>query len=69
VGQRASQQGHRLSDISPGGGGADAEPGGQLGKHFAFAQVGQDEEGLLPGVELAPGRADLPTVAADDPAV
>jgi len=34
----------------PGGGGADAEPGGRL----AFAQVGQHEQGLPTGVELAP---------------
>jgi hypothetical protein len=32
-----------------------------------FAQVGQHEEGLLPGVQLPPQRADRDPVAADDP--
>ena len=40
------QQGHGLGDIAPGGGGADAEPGGQLGECLAFAQVGQHQQGL-----------------------
>ena len=48
------QQRHGLGDIPPGGGGADAEPGGQLGERIALAQVRQDEQGLLPGAELAP---------------
>jgi hypothetical protein len=40
------QQRHRPGEISPGGGGIDAEPGGQLGERLAFAQAGQDEQGL-----------------------
>ena len=61
------QQGDGLGDVAPGGGGADAEPGGQLGERLAFAQVGQHQQGLPAGVELAPARPDLPAVAADDP--
>jgi hypothetical protein len=37
------------------GGGADAEPGRQLGERVSFAQVGQDQQSLPAGVELAPG--------------
>src|SRR5262249_52102149 len=43
------------------------EPGGELGERLAFAQVDQDQEGLLPGVQLPPQRADRDPVAADDP--
>jgi hypothetical protein len=32
-----------------------------------LAQVGQDQQSLLAHVQLAPGRADPPSVAADDP--
>ena len=46
------QQGHGLGDVSPGRGGADPEPGRQLGERLALAQVGQDQERLLPGVQL-----------------
>ena len=48
------QQGYRLGDVAPGGGGADAEPGGQLGERVPIAQVGQDQQGLPDGVKLAP---------------
>ena len=63
----AGQQRCGLGDVPPGGGGADAESGRQLGERLAFAQVGQYQQGLLPGVELAPRRADQPAVTADDP--
>ena len=61
------QQGDGLGDIAPGRGGADAEPGGQFGERLALAQVSQYQQGLPPRAELAPGRADLPAVTADDP--
>jgi hypothetical protein len=61
------QQGDGLCDVPPGRGGADAKPGGQFGERFAFTQVGQHQQGLPSRVELAPGRPDLPAVAADDP--
>jgi hypothetical protein len=60
------QQGHGLGDVPPGGRGADADPGGQFAESLAFAQIGQHQESLSGGVELAPGRADLPVVTADD---
>jgi hypothetical protein len=60
-----SEQGHGLGHIPPGSCGAHAEPGGQRGEGLAVAQVDQDQQGLLPGVQLAPGRADLPAVTAD----
>jgi hypothetical protein len=41
-------------DVAPGGGGADAEPGGQFGDGLALAQVGQHQQGLPSRVELAP---------------
>jgi len=40
-GARGGQQRHRRGETSPGGGGIDAESGGQL----AFAHAGQDEQG------------------------
>jgi hypothetical protein len=36
-------------------------------ERLAFAQVSQDQEGLLAGVELPPRGPDLGPVAADDP--
>ena len=43
------------------------EPGRQLGERLAFAQVDQDEQRLLPGVQLPPPRPDRLQVAADEP--
>jgi hypothetical protein len=37
------------------------------GERLALAQLGQRQQGLLPGAELAPGRPDLPAVTADHP--
>jgi hypothetical protein len=37
-----------------------------LGERLAFAQVYEHEQGLPPGVQLPPGRADRGPVAADD---
>jgi hypothetical protein len=67
LGDRAASRPRRFRDVSPGGGGADAESGGQLGECLALAQVGQRQQRLLSGGQLAPGRADLSAVAADDP--
>jgi hypothetical protein len=53
--------------VPPGGRGADTEPGRQLGERLAFTQVGEDQEGLLARVQLAPERPDRGTVPADDP--
>ena len=61
------EQFHRLVHVSPGRGPADAESGRQLGERLALAQVSQDEQGLLPGVQLPPPRPDGLQVAADDP--
>ena len=54
LGGAGGQQHHGLIYTAPGGGGADAEPGGQLGERLAFAQIGQDQQGLPASVELAP---------------
>jgi hypothetical protein len=40
----------------------------QLGERLALTQVGQHQQRLLGGGELAPGRPDLPAVAAMIPA-
>jgi Transposase DDE domain len=61
------QQGDGLGHVPPGGRGADAEPRGELGECLAFAQVGQDQQRLLAGVQLPPVRPDSCAVAADDP--
>jgi hypothetical protein len=61
-----SQQAHGLCHVPPGRGGAHREPGRQLGERLALAQVDQDQQGLLPAVQLAPARADPGAVAADD---
>jgi hypothetical protein len=36
-------------------------------ERLALAQAGQDQQGLLAGVQLPPGRPGRPAVAADDP--
>jgi len=46
------EQVHGLGDVSPGGGGAGAEPGRQDGDGLALAQVDQHEQGLLAGFSL-----------------
>jgi hypothetical protein len=61
------EQLHDLLHVPPGRGGADLEPGREIGERLALAQVGEHEEGLLPGTELPPQRADRGPVAADDP--
>jgi hypothetical protein len=43
------------------------QPGRQLGGRLAFVQVGQDQQRVLLGFEIAPVRADLPPVTADNP--
>ena len=43
------------------------EPGRDLGERLALAQVDEDQQGLLPGVQLPPGRPDRDLVPADDP--
>jgi len=48
------QQRHRLRDVAPCGSGADAEPGRQLRKRLALAEMGQHQQRLLTRVELAP---------------
>jgi hypothetical protein len=48
------QQAHGLGDISPGGSGADAEPGRQPGERLALAQAGQHQQRLPPAGQLAP---------------
>jgi|HubBroStandDraft_6_1064221.scaffolds.fasta_scaffold514862_1 hypothetical protein len=42
-------------------------PASAPGECVAFAQIGQHEQGLPPGVEPAPARPGLPAVTADDP--
>ena len=58
-----SQQRRGLRDVPPGSGGTNAEPGRQLGEGLPFAQLGQHQQGLLPEVEPAPRRADLPPLS------
>jgi hypothetical protein len=41
--------------------------GRQLGKRLPFTPVDEGKQGLLPAVQLAPARADLSAVTADDP--
>jgi hypothetical protein len=60
------QQGDGLADIALGRGGAYPEPGGQIGECLALAQVGQHQQGLPSRVELAPARAYVLAVTADD---
>jgi hypothetical protein len=67
LGGAGGQQGDGLADVSPGCRGAHAEPGCQLGKCLALAQVGQDQEGLLARIQLPPQRADPDPVPADKP--
>src|SRR4029079_7609171 len=57
------EQLRRLVHVPPGRRDADREPGRELGERLAFAQVGQDEQGLLPGVQLPPARPDRLSVA------
>jgi hypothetical protein len=57
----------KLVHVSPGRGGADPEPGGQVGERVAFPQTGEHQQGLRPGVQLPPARPDRGAVAADDP--
>jgi hypothetical protein len=54
-------------DVAPRRGPADPEPGGQFVERFAFAQVGEHEQGFLARVEFPPPRADRLQVPADDP--
>jgi hypothetical protein len=61
------EEGDGLGHVSPGRGHADPEPGRQPGERLAFAQVDQDQERLLPGVQLAPQRPDAGPMTADDP--
>ena len=63
----ADRRARGLLHVPPGSGRADPEPGREAGERIAFAQVDQDQEGLLPGVRLPPQRADPDPVAADDP--
>src|SRR5262249_12818655 len=42
------------------------EPGRQLGERFALAQVGQHQQRQLSAAELAPPRADVLAVTAND---
>jgi hypothetical protein len=57
LGRAGCQQAHGLGDISPGGSGADAEPGGQLGERLPFAQVGQYQQSLPRRGQLRQGEA------------
>ena len=43
------------------------EPGHDLSERLALAQVDGGQQGLLPGVQLPPGRPDRNPVPADDP--
>ena len=60
------EQRDRLLHVPPGSGRADPEPGREAGERLTFAQVDQDQEGLLPEVQLPSQRADQDPVAADD---
>lgn len=44
------EQGDHLTDVTPGGRGADAEPGGQPREWIPVAQVRQRQQGLLAGL-------------------
>ena len=46
------EQRDRLLHVPPGSGRADPEPGREAGERLTFAQVDQDQEGLLPEVQL-----------------
>jgi hypothetical protein len=47
-----------LPCAAPSGGGRDAEAGREVAQSFAFAQVGEGEQGLLSGVKCSPAGAD-----------
>jgi hypothetical protein len=48
------QQRNGLVRVSPGCGGTDSEPGGEIGERLTFAQVGKQQKCLPPGVQLPP---------------
>jgi hypothetical protein len=56
-----------LLHVPPGRRGSHREPGRQLGERLALPQVGQDQQGLLAGVQLPPPRPDRLAVPPDDP--
>ena len=61
------QQRDGLVHVPPGRGSPYPEPGRDLGERLALAQIDQDQQGLLPGVQLPPGGPDRDLVPADDP--
>ena len=61
------QEFHGLLDGAPLGRGGHHEPGGHFREGLAFAHVDQDEQGVLAGVEQAPGRPDALAVPTDHP--
>jgi hypothetical protein len=61
------QQGDGLGDVPPGRRRSYLEPSCYLGERLALAQVDQDQQGLLAGVEPPPQRPDRSPVPADNP--
>src|SRR2546423_4386425 len=64
VGGLGGEQVGRLGDVPVDGRDPDAEPGGQPGIGVTVAQVSQDQQRLLAGVQAPPAAADLLVVAA-----
>lgn len=60
------EQGDGFAGAPPRGRGRDAETGCKIAQGFAFAQVGEGEQGLGAGVEGPPAGADGPAVGADE---
>ena len=57
-GCEGGQELDRLGDVAVGGGGPDAESGGELGIGVPDAQVGEDKQGLSASAQPAPPGAD-----------
>jgi hypothetical protein len=56
----------RLAEVTPGGGGADAEPGAQAGRGIAVAQVHQHQQGLTSRALAAPAGSAGASMRADE---
>jgi len=67
LGRARRQQRHGLLHIPPRGRRRHPEPRSEFGECLTFTQVGQDEQGLLPGVRPPPDRPFGLPVAPDHP--
>jgi len=57
----------RLAHVPAGGGGGDAEPGGDLGQGLVLAQVHQDQQGLPEAAQPAPAGVQFTPSGVDEP--